>query len=235
MNPSTGRKTLLLTGAAGQLGTAIIELVGNQLDIIALTHRTGLRTGTANAPLFDSESQVFSISPVRELSCDLTSQDRIVSTIKAITGLGIRVDYLINGAGDGRFLGPTTDAMLLVEDARRQFELHVFTPAIICSALFHLQWKNIPVSEQGVSILHVSSLAGAQVFKDSGQGFYAASKAAINMLTMHMADEYGRYGIKVNALAPNSFPALVDTKIVASNALKIISGDSTGQIYKIGH
>ncbi|WP_315766289.1 MULTISPECIES: SDR family oxidoreductase [unclassified Bradyrhizobium] len=234
MNPSTGRKTLLLTGAAGQLGTAIIELLVGQLDIIALTHRAGLRAATADAPAFDPDVAQFIVRPVRVLSCDLTVQDRIIDAVKAIAGLGVRVDYVINSAADSRFLGPVTDAVMLADDARRQFELNVLAPTIVCSALFHFQWKNIPVAEQRVSILNMSSLSGIQLYGDSGQGFYAASKAAINMLTMHMAAEYGRYGIKVNALAPNSFPKIVDTRVVASNALRILNTDVSGNIFKIG-
>ncbi|MGO4714236.1 SDR family oxidoreductase [Bradyrhizobium sp. 2TAF24] len=167
------------------------------------------------------------------MHCDLTNQEQIVRTIRAISGLGAKIHYVINGAGDSRFLGTTTDATIIAEDARRQFELHVFAPAVICSALFQFQWKNIPVREQLASVLNITSLSGVQVFKGTGQGFYAASKAAAHMLTMHMAAEYGRYGVRVNALAPNSFPRIVGTEVVASNALRISNADVTGRIFKI--
>ena len=234
MNQSTGRRTLLLTGAAGRLGTAIIELAGQQLDIIALIHENGLHAGQEGTRRFNTVTAEFSSSPVRSLKCDLTSQEQITFSIESLTSLGYKINYVINAAGDVRFLGQTTDAMMLVDEARRQFEVNLFAPALICSALFHFQWKNIPVVEQEVSILHISSLSGVQVFSGSGQGFYAASKAAANMLTMHMAFEYGRYAIRANALAPNNFPGIVDTNVVASNALRILDSNASGQIFKIG-
>jgi NAD(P)-dependent dehydrogenase (short-subunit alcohol dehydrogenase family) len=164
----------------------------------------------------------------------LSSQPEIVATMKAVTSLCNRIDYVINAAGDMRFSGDTTDAMMLADDARRQFELHVFAPSLICSALFHFQWKNIHPMEQRASILNISSLSGTQVFQHAGQGFYAASKAAMNMLTLHMAADYGRYGIRVNALVPNSFPSLVNTKVVASHALKILSDGQSGNLLRLG-
>ncbi len=234
MSPSTGRKTLLLAGASGQLGTAILESIGDQLDVIALVNRNRLRTAHSEAALFDLDGREHRLAPIRVVSCDLESQERSIAAIETIAALTPSIDYVIYAAGDARFLGETSDARTLATEGRRQFEVNLFAPAIICSTLFHAKWKNIPVAEQQTSILHISSISGTQLFKDAGQGFYAASKAALNMLTMHMAHEYGRYGIKVNALAPNSFPSIVDTSVVASNALKILTRDATGQIFRIG-
>jgi NAD(P)-dependent dehydrogenase (short-subunit alcohol dehydrogenase family) len=234
MNPYTGRKTLLLTGAAGLLGTELIRLASSQLDIVALVHRRSLQTASTDTLSFSLDEGRHQSLPVRAVECDLMRQQDIVATLKTISTFVDRVDYVVNAAGDSRFLGSTTDAMTMTDDARRQFELHVFAPAVICSTLFHFQWKNIPVAEQRVSILNISSVSGSKVFKDVGQGFYAASKAATNMLTTHMAADYAPYGIRVNALSPNSFPSLVKTDVVASNALQILSSDKSGQLFGIG-
>jgi NAD(P)-dependent dehydrogenase (short-subunit alcohol dehydrogenase family) len=234
MNQSTGRKTLLLTGASGRLGTSLLELIDGQLDVIALTHRTELQMASRNATLFDVEGGLQKRPSVRTVRCDLTSEDEITRTIRTITSLVDSIDYVINAAGDLRFLGSTMDAMIIAADVRRQFELNVLAPTLICSALFHYQWKQMPVEGRKVSVLLVSSLSGAQPFFGAEQAFYAASKAAINMLATYMAAEYGRYGISVNALLPNSFPNIVDTKVVASHALKIIGEGNTGNLFKLG-
>lgn len=234
MNPSTGRKTLLLTGAAGRLGTALIEMIDGQLDVIALTHRTGLQTASRDASVFDVETGHHERSSVRSIRCDLSSEQEIIRTIQTVASLSDSIDYVINAAGDLRFLGSTTDAMMMADDVRRQFELNVLAPTLICSALFHHHWKQTPAEGRHASILLVSSLSGAQTFPDTGQGFYAASKAAVSMLATHMAVEYGSYGISVNALLPNSFPRAVDTRIVASHALKIISEGQSGNLFRIG-
>jgi NAD(P)-dependent dehydrogenase (short-subunit alcohol dehydrogenase family) len=224
----------LLTGASGLLGSELIKMASDQLDIIGILHRRSLRTASDSALSFSVDSGRHENLPVRTVECDLSRQDEIVSAMKMITSLVGNVDFVVNSAGDARFLGSLTDAMFLKDDARRQFEINTFAPVTICSALFHLQWKNVPVNEQRVSILNVSSISGTKVYKKRGQGFYAASKAAANMLTMHMAADFSSYGIRVNALCPNSFPRLVATEVVASNALKILSGDQSGGIFTIG-
>lgn len=118
-------------------------------------------------------------------------------------------------------------------DARNQFDLNVIAPAILCSTLFHMLWKNVSVEQQNVSILNVTSLSGSNVFGGTGQGLYAATKAAANMLTMHMAEDYGLYGIKVNALVPNAFPSIVQTSVVASYALKILTMDVSRRLFAL--
>ena len=65
------------------------------------------------------------------------------------------------------------------------------------------------------SIINTSSTSG--LLGNPGQGNYGAAKAGIAALTIISATELGRYGIRVNALAPNartrmteSAPGLVD-------------------------
>ena len=65
------------------------------------------------------------------------------------------------------------------------------------------------------SIINTSSTSG--LLGNPGQGNYGAAKAGIAALTVIAATEIGRYGVRVNALAPNartrmteSAPGLVD-------------------------
>ena len=64
-------------------------------------------------------------------------------------------------------------------------------------------------------MINTSSTSG--LLGNPGQGNYGAAKAGIAALTIIAASELGRYGIRVNALAPNartrmteSAPGLVD-------------------------
>ena len=234
MTPSIGRKTLLLTGAAGRLGGAILNLLERDAEVIAITHQKPLEFPSLDTDGFDAAAGRHERRAVRVLTCDLTSQANVRATLEAVVGLGHRIDYVVNSAADTRFLGPVTDAMILADQIKRQFELNFLAPALLCSMLFHLQWKNNPIAKQSVSILNISSLSGINVYEDANQGFYASSKAALNMLTLHMASEYGKYGIRVNALAPNSFPENIETAEVAKAAIGILAGNFTGKIAKIG-
>jgi NAD(P)-dependent dehydrogenase (short-subunit alcohol dehydrogenase family) len=56
------------------------------------------------------------------------------------------------------------------------------------------------VARGGGSIINTSSGAGS--LGDLGHAAYAASKAAINAITMYAATEFGKQGVRVNAIAP---------------------------------
>ena len=57
------------------------------------------------------------------------------------------------------------------------------------------------------SIINISSVEGHK--PDKGLGIYSVSKAAITMLTKSQAKEWGKYGIRSNAICPG----LIKTKL----------------------
>src|SRR5207253_8964681 len=58
-------------------------------------------------------------------------------------------------------------------------------------------------------VVNVSSSAGIYVYPGYGQGMYSASKAALNILTRHLAAELEPIGVRANVLAPDAFPGRV--------------------------
>jgi NAD(P)-dependent dehydrogenase (short-subunit alcohol dehydrogenase family) len=52
------------------------------------------------------------------------------------------------------------------------------------------------------AIVNVGSMSGFIVNKPQPQAFYNASKAAVHHLTKSLAAEWGRRGVRVNAVAP---------------------------------
>lgn len=59
---------------------------------------------------------------------------------------------------------------------------------------------------------------------------YSTSKAALNILTRHMASEFERFGIRVNGVAPDTFPHKVETRRVVEAIAQFDSGSATGEI-----
>ena len=57
------------------------------------------------------------------------------------------------------------------------------------------------IESGGGSIINITSVAGIRAWSDAA---YAASKAGIIGLTQTVAAEYGRYGIRANAIAPGA-------------------------------
>jgi NAD(P)-dependent dehydrogenase (short-subunit alcohol dehydrogenase family) len=101
------------------------------------------------------------------------------------------VDILVNNAGIYRF-GTTPET----DDA--DFDDHV---NINMRAPYILVQKLVPgmVSRGGGAVVNVSTLAATLPAKTSG--IYGATKAALELFTRVWADEFGRSGVRVNAVA----------------------------------
>ena len=236
MNPSIGNhKRVLLTGASGRLGAAFIELFASRFEIVALTHTNSAMATTQNGSMYDPIAGSHNKSRVKEVKCDLSDGASITAAVDTVTDLVGPINYLINAAADVRFLGATIDVTQFHEQAERQWRINTLAPMLLASCLFHRAWKHVEIGKQDAAILNVSSISGSSAFQGSRQATYAASKAALNMLTMYMAAEYRQYNIRVNGLAPNTFPARIPTRAVAEAACKIVEGMESGRIYNGGY
>jgi NAD(P)-dependent dehydrogenase (short-subunit alcohol dehydrogenase family) len=80
------------------------------------------------------------------------------------------------------------------------------------------------------NVVNVSSMSGLYVVPDCDQSIYSASKAALNYLTLHMANEFRPLGVRVNASAPTSFPQAVSTQSVAESIVRLDRGNMSGKI-----
>ena len=67
------------------------------------------------------------------------------------------------------------------------------------------------------SVVNVTSIAGSKVHPFAGPA-YATSKAALAALTREMAHDFGRVGVRVNAIAPGE----IDTAILSPGTEKIV-------------
>lgn len=219
---------LLLTGAGGKFGADFIARYGAEIEILALRHSLD---GAELPRVFDPHQGTLS-PPVRAVTCDFGDTEAIWRTIAMIVELAGPVDHVINAAADVRFLGDSQDAALYAAQARQQMDANLIAPAVIASSLFHHDWKARRPTD--ASILNVSSISAHQVFAGVGQAFYATSKAALNTFTLHLAEDLKAYGIRVNGLSPDAFPASVPTRTVVEAAMKIVRQTVTGHIFQLG-
>ncbi len=124
----------------------------------------------------------------------LEDVERLFATIDGEFG---RLDGLVNNAGVGRSHGPFEDC--LPEDLRETFEVNVFG-LFYCSqaAVRRMSTKH---GGSGGAIVNLSSAAartgGVNAFID-----YAASKGAVDTITIGLAKDLGPVGIRVNAVRP---------------------------------
>ena len=65
-------------------------------------------------------------------------------------------------------------------------------------------WRARAKAGEPVEARVVNTSSGAGLMGSIGQGNYAAAKAAIALLTVQQAAEWGRYGVRANAVAPDA-------------------------------
>ncbi len=110
------------------------------------------------------------------------------------------VDILINNAGINPVYGPIEDAPEEAFD--KLINVNV-------KAIWALSNLCLPEMKKrgGGSVINISSVEG--LHPGLGLGLYSMSKAAVLMLTKNQAKEWGKYGIRSNAICPG----LVKTKL----------------------
>jgi NAD(P)-dependent dehydrogenase (short-subunit alcohol dehydrogenase family) len=132
-----------------------------------------------------------------------------------------RLDYAFNNAGI------SGDNRLLVDQTEENFD-RVF--AVNVKALFLLlqdEVKQMLAQGCGGSIVNAASVAGLLATPTAGP--YVASKHAVLGLTKTAAVEYGRYGIRVNAVSPGAVRTEMLLAVFGSEEV-----DRMGAVHPIG-
>ena len=173
----TGQR-ILVTGASGTIGSAIASRLSDAGASVAAQH--------FESPLRDLEAQP-GITPIR---ADLSSSAGIDRMFSELENIGFSPTGVVNNAAD-QSLG----SLMAMPAAQLQqmLALNAVAPLLIARhAAGHMQGAG--------AIVNISSIEGSDPAPNHGA--YAASKAALNMLTRAMAQEFGANGIRVNGVAP---------------------------------
>ncbi len=186
-------KVALITGANKGLGLEIARQLGKQGVTVVIGARDKAKGDEAVRAL---EADGVSAHAV---TLDVTSATDVAALPAFFTDNFGRLDILVNNAGvnyDGE--GPVTADVL-----RKTYEANVFGPYALMQTLLPL----LTASPAGRIVNH-SSILGSLATIASGQGGdwgtagYASSKAALNMLTVVMAQQLKNTNVKVNAAHP---------------------------------
>ena len=204
-------KVVMITGSNSSLGRCFIRMYAEEYKIIGVSRTT---------PAIRDDTYHFIKANV--------NHPEIMEEVIAVHGT---VDVLINNA-------VFRDHVPLIRKTSKNFRKEVrtglVTPLMLSNTLIESVWGKDGKSENKLrnrSIVNISSIAGVNVYGPRGLGTYSAYKAGLNMLTRHMALEYfDEYGIRVNAVAPNTFPNIVSTESVCSGIRTLIEGESNGLI-----
>lgn len=231
------RRVCVLTGASGPLGAALIDRCDDRYEIVAVHHRRPVYAATQSQtfvdpldPKADCASNGHRLHAIRADISDREAVDAIVSEVLDTFG---RVDVLINAAAVRELsplLATTTDA-----SAETVLRVNVLAPLWLTLGLARAHWRNDPDANVSLNrnVINVSSTAGQFVYQDLGQALYATSKAALDHLTYHLASELWDIGIRVNAVAPDTFPGRVPTSDVVDAILALDESSDTGQLVEV--
>ncbi|HEY7388469.1 MAG TPA: SDR family oxidoreductase [Bryobacteraceae bacterium] len=231
------KRVCLLTGASGLLGKAFIERYACHYQIVAVHHRTAIAFATQDQEFIDPlepEREIGANShAVYAIRADLSKQheiDRVVAEAAAQFG---RVDLLINAAAV-RYFSPVLKPGGL-DGAERLFEINLQAPLRLSVGLAQALWRSNPADNLRLNrnIINLSSTAGLFIYPDLGQALYGTSKAALNHLTYHLASEFWDIGVRVNAIAPNTFPGIVATERVLEAIAAFDAGTQTGEVLSL--
>ena len=240
---STGepaRRVCLLTGAGGTLGAAFCRAYADEYDIVAVC-----RTRAPDVPSQD-EVYVDPLQPTAELDdnrtrvftvyADLEQPGQIERVVDVALAKFGQIDLLVNNAAYSRWhRHGFIDGDGALHDFDRHFSVNVGIPLRLAVRIGQQFWmhRDLDNRERNRNVVNISSLAGSRVFPGQGQGAYAASKAALNQLTRHLAAEFGAFGVRANAVAPNTFPGIVSTESVADAIVRLDRESVTGRILAV--
>jgi NAD(P)-dependent dehydrogenase (short-subunit alcohol dehydrogenase family) len=178
--------TVLVTGAAGDIGAAIAARLAATGSGVHLADHPDVAAQLERSAA-DCRGQG---GEVGATTFDVTDED---ATAAAIRALG-RIDGLVNGAGlQGSFA--SVDAYPL-DDARRVFDVNVLG----LFAVLAIVSRQMIEGGHGGSIVNIASMAG--VSGAPNMPAYSASKAAVIGLTKAAAKDLAPAGIRVNAVSP---------------------------------
>jgi NAD(P)-dependent dehydrogenase (short-subunit alcohol dehydrogenase family) len=169
--------TVLVTGAAGDIGTAIAEVLAQR------GHRLVLAEHPSAADRLDELCRRLDADCV---AFDVTDE---LSVISAVEGMG-PLDGLVNNAGyQGVFRSVDSYPS---EDARRVLDVNVLGVMTVLAAAARVM--------TGGAVVNIASMAG--VSGAPNMPAYSASKAAVIGLTKAAAKDLAPRGIRVNAVSP---------------------------------
>ncbi|MGA9277369.1 SDR family NAD(P)-dependent oxidoreductase [Ilumatobacter sp.] len=177
----------IVTGASSGLGERFARVLGAVgADVVLAARRVERLESLA-------ESLPGSLAVGVDLSRE-SDRERLVAETLDRYG---RIDVLVNNAGIGHAVSIEDETL---DDFRGAMELNV-------TAMWHLSklcGESMVAAGSG-SIVNVASMLGHVASTPIRQAHYCASKGAVINLTRELAFQWGRKGVRVNALSPGWF------------------------------
>ena len=182
-------RVVIVTGAAGNLGSAVARAFQAAGAKLVLVDRTADRLPRLFPDLVDSPNHFLATS------IDLTSADAVETMVDETVKRFGRIDVLVNTAGGYRAGTPVHET---------PFETWDFMLNLNARTVFFASRAVIPHMLRQGSGRIVSVAARAALKGGAKMAAYSVSKSAVMRLTESMAAELKKEGINVNCVLPST-------------------------------
>ena len=203
-------KVVLVTGGATGIGKATALRFAEEGAKVAICD-VNAALGQETVKLLGDEAMFHAVN--------VANREEVQNWIEAVVARHGRIDVLVNNAGvlrDGQLVR-FKDGQVVGQMSEPDFDLVI---AVNLKGVFNCAQAVTPVmSRQGGGvILNASSVVGLDA--NFGQTNYVATKFGVVGMTKVWARELGRYGIRVNAVAPG----FIATEMVTAMPQKMLDG-----------
>ncbi|MEI7778423.1 MAG: SDR family oxidoreductase [Actinomycetes bacterium] len=199
-----GRRAIVTGGSSG-IGEGIAERFSQAGAEVAVFGRDQARTTKVAQRIVDKGGRAFPVI------VDLTQEDEVAAACEsALSRLG-GIDILVNCAGVGELDGWVRVHETTLDSWQKTLTVNLLGPYMMSRAVLPTM-----VQQQSGTLLHISSVCATTVW--AGDSAYATSKAALNMLSDHIAVEYANDGIRSNTLLPGEILTPMHDSALASTA-----------------
>jgi gluconate 5-dehydrogenase len=214
-------KVALVTGGSRGLGLQIARGLGEMGAKIAVSARKPHELEAAKAQL--AEEGIDALTVVN----DVSKTDQVPVLVDAVTAHYGGIDILVNNAG--ATWGAAAEDYPL-EAWNKVMSLNATSVFALSQAVA----KRCFIPKRSGNIIVIASTAALRTGMHMNAAAYFASKSAALHLTRALATEWGKYGIRVNAICPGFFPSkmasgLLDTigpEVIARTPLGRLGGDT---------
>lgn len=237
-------KNAAVTGAASGIGLALCEeLLAQGAGKVVLADYN-----EANLKIQSDRLSARYPGQVKGIFCDVTREDNVVSMIdQALAFMDGRLDLLINNAGlglSGTFTETETSHLM-----KPGFDLRVQTNEAWEKAFAINFYGALYGSRAAIKVMTpqgggqvVNIISGIAWSPMAYQTMYAATKSALNMLTLTLRYEYWDEGIKFNSATPGTTITAIwgegtppaGAQTAQESARKILKGTAENQRLILG-